>query len=162
MKDKFFFDLGRIMDDIFGVARDFGENFGKGFPFEWDDSVDYYPAYSYPPANIYITPEKKLVFEFAMSGFQKDQIGLTFQGDYMILSAKANIKPEQYKDVKFFKRRLKLKEIDGQKYYVPADKFYREKVNASFKNGLLTIIVPPNDDPGRQDEINIDITGEEE
>ena len=166
MKDKFFFDLGRVMDDIFDAAQNLGNAFKDGFGCSdnlcWDEKVDFYPNYAYPPANVYITKEKYLVFEFALSGFVKEDIGLLFQGDYMILSVKAPAEgaDNKYQDVRFFKRRLKLKAIDGQKYYVPSNRFNREKVSAVYKNGLLTITIPPDENFSKEEGIRVDIKEE--
>lgn len=162
MKNRFFLDLGRIMDEIFDTAQEWGASFkddclNNKSKCGWEDNIDYYPFYSYPPANVYITTERNLIFEFAMAGFKKEDIGLTFHGDYMILSAKVDDTEENYKDVKFFKHRLKMKEVEGQKYYVPADKFDRDKVEAVFTNGLLKVTVPALEEAAGEDEVKIEI-----
>ena len=171
MKETFVFDLNRIMEDVFEAAEHFKDAFSDGFSckpgkfkhrFHWDENIDYYPAYSYPPSNVYITKERELVFEFALSGFDKECIDLQFKGDYMLLTVKV---PEDYtqpEDVKFFKRRLKLKNITDQKYYVPQSKFDRDKVTAKFKNGLLRVVVPPKEDYTSDEAIKVDITKEGE
>ena len=169
MKEKFIFDLNRIMEDVFEATEHFKDAFSNGFSckpedfkhcFHWDENIDYYPAYSYPPSNVYLTKEKELMFEFALSGFNEKSIDLQFKGDYMILTA--NI-PEDYTqpdDVRYFKKRLKLKNITGQKYYVPQSKFDRDKVTAVFKNGLLKIVVPPKDDYASDEAIKVEIKKE--
>ena len=169
MKENFIFDLNRIMEEVFEAAEHFTDAFSKEFSckpgkfkscFHWDENIDYYPAYSYPPSNVYITKEKELVFEFALSGFDEKSIDLQFKGDYMILTVKV---PEGYKqpeDVRYFKRRLKLKSIADQKYYVPQSKFERDKVTAVFKNGLLKIVVPPKEDYSSDEAVKVDITKE--
>ena len=111
--------------------------------------------------NLYLTQEKELVFEFALAGFREDDIELEFQGDYMIFSAKApDMEPEE--DVKYFKRRLKFKEIENQRYYVPEDKFDRESVKAIFKNGILKITVPPKEHVETKEGIKVEIVKEDE
>ncbi|MBN2439993.1 MAG: Hsp20/alpha crystallin family protein [Spirochaetales bacterium] len=169
MKDNFIFDLNGIMEEVFEAAEHFKDAFSEGFNckpgnckthFHWDENVDYYPAYLYPPANVYITAEKELVFEFALSGFDEKGIDLQFKGDYMILTVKV---PEDYtqpEGVRYFKRRLKLKNIVDQKYYVPQSKFERDKVSAVFKNGLLRIVVPPKEDYTTDEAIKVNITKE--
>jgi len=171
MKETFIFDLNRIMEEVFEAAEHFKDAFSEGFSckphkwkhhFHWDENIDYYPAYSYPPANVYITKERELVFEFAFSGFDEKSIDLQFKGDYMVLTAKV---PEDYTqptEVRFFKRRLKLKDVTEQKYYVPQSKFERDKVTAVFKNGLLRIVVPPKEDYTSDEAIKVDITKEGE
>ncbi len=169
MKDHVVIDLGQMMDEIFEATKGFGEAFKNGFnfkprpdgPFHWDQNVDYYPHHSYPPANVYITNDRTLVFEFALAGFSEADINLEFQGDHMVLSAKAPEDSEKLGDVRYFKRRLKLKDLSEQKYFVPADKFDREKVKAVFRNGLLKVTVPSLENVESKEGIKINIMQED-
>jgi HSP20 family protein len=164
----FTFDLGRIMDEAFKFAESFGEElgqdaaekmrqaaeqFGRG-PF---GNPDYYPAYNYPPSTIYLTREKKLVVEIALAGFDESDVSVQFRGDHLLFSARAPKAGESEEGVQYFKRRLKLKDIEEQRYYVPADKFDQAGTQARFKNGLLTIVVPPRENPETGEEIRIHI-----
>jgi HSP20 family protein len=174
----FTFDLGRIMDEAFQFAENIGETFdretaekmrraaeqfGKG-PF---GNPDYYPAYMYPPATIYLSKEKKLVFEFALAGFDEKDISVQFRSDYLIFSAKAprmaqaqgaaESAAEPDESVQYFKRRLKLRDIEEQRYYVPADKFDQSGTRADFRNGLLRLVVPPREQAETGEEIRINI-----
>ena len=166
MKDKMFDDLGKIMDEIFEATQSFGDAFKEKFGhsqgpiFNWDEKVDYYPAHSYPPANVYLTAEKDLVFEFALAGFEPDTLDLQFQGDYLVLTASVPENTEEQVDVRYFKRRLKFKNITGQKYYVPADKFDREAVKATFKNGVLRVTIPGRETVEAQEGVKINIEKE--
>ena len=170
MKDKIVFDLGRIMDEIFEATQNFGDAFKEKFHygpedgpiFNWDENVDYYPAYSYPPANIYMTAEKHLIFEFALAGFEEKDLTLEFKGDHMILSAKVPEVSTPPSDVRYFKRRLKYKDILNQKYYAPADKFDREGVKAVFRNGILRVTIPGKETSETSQGIKIDIEKEGE
>ena len=186
-----YMDLGSIFDDIFEAAQDFkdefhrnfhrcgpegSENFGRG-PFGFgksffDENTDFYPNYSYPPMNVFMTGDRTMVFEFALAGFDEKDISLSFQGDYMIFSAKiadqttgdqaadqtANFPSEE--NVRYFKRRLKMKDIERQKYYVPLDKYAQDKVKAVYKNGILRVSIPPKDEPDQSDGIKIEIIKE--
>jgi HSP20 family molecular chaperone IbpA len=162
------FDLGRIMDEAFKFAESFGEafdgeaaekmrqaaeQFGRG-PF---GNPDYYPAYMYPPSTIYLTKEKKLVLEIALAGFEEKDVSVQFRGDHLIFSAKAPQPQGSEEGVQYFKRRLKLKDIEEQRYYVPADKFDQAGTEASFHNGLLRLVVPPREQPETGEEIRIQI-----
>jgi HSP20 family molecular chaperone IbpA len=192
-------DMGAICDDIFSAAEDFRDEFRRNFgDFDangftgrgrggdvfhgvFDENIDYYPNYSYPPMNVFITEDKSLVFEFALAGFGENDISLSFQGDYMVFSAKLNntdpvvaegsaeldedAKPFNADNVEkptvhYFKRRLKLKDIEKQKYYVPLDKYAQEKVRAIYKNGILKVVVPPKDEPEQNSGIKIEIVRE--
>ncbi|MBN1698240.1 MAG: Hsp20/alpha crystallin family protein [Spirochaetales bacterium] len=171
MKESFIFDLNRILEEVFEAAENFRDAFKNGFScgpgefkteFHWDENIDYYPAYSYPPANVYLTNEREMVFEFALSGLDDKGIDLQFKGDYMVLSARVPDELKAKENVRYFKRRLKLKDVSEQKYYVPASKFEREKVTAQLKNGLLRVVVPPKEDYSSEEGIKVDIMKEEE
>jgi HSP20 family molecular chaperone IbpA len=186
-------DLGSIFDEIFEAAQDFKDEFhrkynlhdseGTGFsqgPFvfdkqnfqHFDENTDYYPNYSYPPMNVLMAEDRTLVFEFALAGFDEKDISLSFQGDYMVFSARIGKPVENYEDspakypgeenVRYFKRRLKMKDIEKQKYFVPLDKYAQEKVKAVYKNGILRVSIPPKDEPDQNDGIKIEIVKQEE
>lgn len=169
MTDKIFpFDLGRIMDEAFKFA----ENFGQHFDPEMADRIkraterhgmgpfgapDFYPGYLYPPANVFLTKEKKLIFEIALAGFEEKDLTIQFRGDSLLFSAKAPMTDEPAESIQYFKRRLKLKDIEEQRFYVPADKFNQSATQAGFKNGLLRIVVPPREPGDQSAEIKVDI-----
>jgi HSP20 family molecular chaperone IbpA len=173
-------DLGTVFDDIFEAARDFQDEFRKNFhgegfdgrhcPEGWvfDESTDCYPNYSDPPMNVFMTADKSLIFEFALAGFDEKDITLSFQGDYMVFSAMrhkpASPVPEEERPdegVRYFKRRLKMKDIEKQKYFVPLDKYAQENVKAVFRNGILKVTVPPKEEPDQPDGIKIEIVSED-
>jgi HSP20 family molecular chaperone IbpA len=172
-------DLGTIFDEIFEAARDFQNEFRKNFndqsrghshgesPWCFDENTDYYPNYSYPPMNIYMTGDRSLIFEFALAGFEENDISLSFQGDYMVFQAamsragtadgqngEASVPDES---IRYFKRRLKMKDIEKQKYFVPMDKYAQDKVKAVFRNGILKVTVPPREELEQNGGIKIEI-----
>ncbi|MDR0601060.1 MAG: Hsp20 family protein [Treponema sp.] len=201
-------DLGTIFDEIFEAAQNFKDElnrnfnqygngfcgrgqdfFGRGGPFGksfFDENTDFYPNYSYPPMNVFMTSDRTLVFEFALAGFNEKDISLSFQGDYMVFSAvmprdiegtaktawddggedRGETESRPYEDsgggesVRYFKRRLKLKDIEKQKYFVPLDKYAQEQVRAVYKNGILKVSVPPKDEPDQNDGVKIEIIKE--
>ncbi|MDR1972906.1 MAG: Hsp20/alpha crystallin family protein [Treponema sp.] len=199
MKGRAYMDLGSIFDEIFDAAQNFqdelhnnfhryGNGFPGGRPFEpfgkafFDENTDFYPNYSYPPMNIYMSGDLSLSFEFALAGFEEKDISLSFQGDYMVFSAAAPVSPgpsapdspgfdassgdgESRRDggqenLHYIKRRLKIRDIEKQKYYVPLDKYAQEKVRAVFKNGILKVTIPPKDEPEQNEGIKIEIVKE--
>ena len=172
MKEKIVIDLGRIMDEIFEAAQDFGDAFKGGFKtgpreedpfFQRDDKVDYYPSYQYPPANVYMPEDHSLVFEFALAGFEEPDLSLELRGDYMVFSAMAPpAKTEPTESIRFFKKRLKFKDIEGQKYYVPENRFDREKIRAVLTNGILKITVPPKAGATKEEAVKVEIVKEGE
>ncbi len=177
MTDKTFtIDLGKIMDEAFRCAQNFAESFGEkvteGFPsaeemrehfknkFKWHSHSDFYPYYSYPPMNIFLAEDKSMVFEIALAGFEEKDIELQFRGDYLYFSAKAPAGAEEEEGIQYFKRRLKLKSIDEQRYYVPEDKFDRDRVEARFKDGLLRITIPALTEKEEKEGIKVRIVSE--
>jgi HSP20 family molecular chaperone IbpA len=172
--NRTYMDIGSILDEVFEAAKDFGAKMGKefgapppppeGFSQHWTDTegADYYPSYSYPPMNIYLTPERSIVFEFALAGFEESNLTLVFQGDYMVFSARMGMEEQPGDNSRYIKRRLKLKDVEKQKYYVPADKFAQDKVKAVFRNGILKVTVPPREETDVGDGIKIEIMKEGE
>ena len=185
-----YMDLGNIFDEIFDAAQDFKDEFHRKFnscdteagrgpsgfgpnPFiftkqSFDENTDFYPNYSYPPMNVLMTGNRTLVFEFALAGFDEKDISLSFQGDYMVFSARMDTALDQQdsqnlqseENVRYFKRRLKMKDIEKQKYFVPLDKYAQDKVKAVYKNGILRVSIPPKDEPDQSDGIRIEIVKE--
>ena len=160
-------DLGKVMDEIFAAAEDFTNAFTDRMQFTpgdktWKWNREFYTAYNYPPANIYMTEDKTLVFEFAVAGFSEADVTLQFKGDYMVFSG---ILPEEMQEpagARYFKRRLKRKSFSDQRYYVPEDKFDREAVKAVYKNGILKVSIPPKDEVTSEPGVKIDIVNEDE
>lgn len=162
-KDKLGFDLGKIMDEVFGAAEDMAEKVQaeveKNFPFgrtPWE-GLDYYPAYSFPPMNVYLTPDRTMVIEMALAGFRQEDLELRYQGDFLIFGAKYSDPPEGHDGLKYLKRRLRLKSVDEQKYFVPGDKFDREATKATFRDGLLRILVPGRTQAASSEGIKVEI-----
>jgi HSP20 family molecular chaperone IbpA len=192
-------DLGTIFDEIFEAAQNFKDEFhrnfhryGDGFgpggcgprsPFGsfdktfFDENTDFYPNYSYPPMNVYMTGDRSLNFEFALAGFDEKDISLSFQGDYMVFSASLprdpagatetggradgeGTEPPPEETLRYLKRRLKMKDIEKQKYYVPLDKYAQDMVKAVYKNGILRVTIPPKDEPDQNEGIRIEIVKE--
>jgi HSP20 family molecular chaperone IbpA len=80
----------------------------------------------------------------------------------MVFSAKISLEDLPEDDVRYFKRRLKLKDVEKQKYYVPADKFAQDRVRAIFRNGILKVTIPPKDESDASQGIKIEILKEGE
>jgi HSP20 family molecular chaperone IbpA len=170
--NRMYVDIGSMLDEVFDAAKTFGDqmrdNFGptKGpgpnpwFRADQDENADWYPTYSYPPMNIFMTEDRSLIFEFALAGFDERDISLTFQGDYMVFAARIGLDAAPDQGVRYFKRRLKLKDIEKQKYYVPADKFEQTQVKALFKNGILRVTVPPKEEQDTPEGVRIEIIKE--
>ena len=169
-------DLGTIFDQVFEAAREFQDEICKNInssnqgdnPWFFNENTDYYPNYSYPPMNVCMTADRSLIFEFALAGFEEKDISLSFQGDYMVFSALIPVGSKTAsssngetlssgENIRYLKRRLKMKDVEKQKYFVPADKYAQEKVKAVFRNGILQVAIPPKEEPDHTDGIKIEI-----
>jgi HSP20 family molecular chaperone IbpA len=170
-------DLGQIMDEAFRAFEQFGESFGQEARSAAEQAAEHvrraaeacggrgpfgdcYPGYLYPPANVYLTPEKQLVLEVALAGFNEKDVSVQFRGDYLVFSAKAPAAAAPDERTQWFKRRLRMRDVDEQRYFVPADRFEQAASQATFKNGLLRIVVPPRESATASDGIRIDIRTE--
>jgi HSP20 family protein len=153
------FDFGASLDDIIQTAREFGEKMkemGPGMgPFGFESCFErafdrgpeghhYRPhVYFYPPTNVYSTRDGSLVLEFALAGIDESAVSVTFQGDYLVLSAKAAEREADTDSSGFSRRGFRPRDIDRQKYLVPAEDYLQDEAKAVFKNGVLTVTVPP-------------------
>jgi HSP20 family protein len=168
----FTIDLGRMMDEAFRLAEQLGESFGadaaeaterlrqaaEAFGHGAAGAVDAYPAYLYPPANIYLTRDKRMVLEIALAGFEEKDISVQFRGDYLVFSARVpQGTAEAEEGIQYFKRRLRMRDVEEQRYFVPTDKFDQAATEATFKNGLLRIVVPAREQPAENGGIRIAI-----
>lgn len=160
---KFSFpDLSKILDEVFGqvdtlsekIQSEMERTFHTKGP--WSEGLDFYPAYAYPPMNVYLTGGKDLVIEMALAGFQQEDLNLHFVGDYLHFSARPQ-SVDEGEDLRYLKRRLKLKPVEQQKYFAPKDKFDQAAVTAAFKNGLLKIVVPAKTEVAPQEGVKVEI-----
>lgn len=146
MADKF--DFEKMMDSVISTAKNIGETITqKSGEFIKEsglqDLKDYYPLYNWPPVNLYQSEDESLIFEFGLPGFIKSDISIEFEEDYMLFSGSLSNKYSTGGVNKYFKKKLKLGDIDKQKYYVPKEKFDRSNYTTSMKNGLLRVVFPP-------------------
>ena len=167
MKRHDFPDLGKLMDEIFSAAEDFTSAFTDRMQFSPDEKAwkwnrEYYSAHPFPSANIFMTKDKTLVFEFAIAGFGESDITLEFKGDYLTFSGRVPDDMKDPEEVRYFKRRLKLKDFSDQRYYVPADKFDRDLVKAVYRNGILKVSIPPRDVQPEAEGVKINIVNEDD
>ncbi|MDR0998503.1 MAG: Hsp20/alpha crystallin family protein [Treponema sp.] len=173
IQDELHDNFSRYRNGFTEGGRNPCDPFGKTY---FDENTDFYPNYAYPPMNIYMSEDRSLGFEFALAGFDEKDISLSFQGDYMIFSASLPSaahsvfgKPEGVfqreeggeENLRYLKRRLKMKDIEKQKYYVPQDKYAQEKVKAVFRNGILKVTVPPREAPEQNEGVKIEILKED-
>ncbi len=81
-----FMDLNKFLDEVFGQVEGFSEKLqtemertfhGRG---PWTEGLDFYPAYAYPPMNVYLTTEKDLVIEMALAASSRTTLSCSLWG----------------------------------------------------------------------------------
>jgi len=158
------FDFGGSFEDFIQMARDFGEKM-KGMAPDMGPIFesccgsgarhDRSRFYFYPPANIYNTSDGSLVLEFALAGIDESAVSVSFQGDDLVLDAKAAAGDDANDESRYFRRGFRPRDIQRQKYRVPAEDYAQELAKAVFKNGILTVTVPPKESEGPSIKVEI-------
>jgi len=100
--------------------------------------------HSFPPTNIILKKNKDLVFEFAIAGYDVNDIYLSFEDDTMILEIKKKESKLEDGDEYIFKG-IKESSIKSH-YYVPSSKYDTSKTKATMKNGVLKIEIPKKEE----------------
>jgi HSP20 family protein len=170
------FNFGGGLDDIVRMAREFGEKFkemapdmgpifadcfGNRGPEDRHDRHERHYRYdrpdffAYPPVNTYTTRDGSLVLEFALAGIEERAVSVAFQGDYLVLNAKAAAKDYADEEGRFYRRGFKPRDIERQRYSVPAEDYAQDQAKAVFRNGVLTVTVPPKEPEGQGIKIEI-------
>jgi HSP20 family molecular chaperone IbpA len=160
------FDFGSSLDDVIQAAREFGERMREKGPemgcfFDecWGNGShgrhERFASYFYPPTNVYSASDGSLVLEFALAGIDESAVSIAFQGDYLVLSAKAGRKDDGDEESRFSRRGFRPRDINRQKYRVSAEDYAQEQAKAVFKSGVLTVTVPPKVPEGQGIKIEI-------
>lgn len=125
------------MFDLFDQI--FHDNFLKDFSTE-----TCYP--SFPPYDLYINEESKdLTFEFAIAGYNKDNINISFEDDMMIISV--NKIDENLSSKKGERKRKGIKKSAfSAKYAIPQSKYNFDKAKADYKDGILEVFIPAKEE----------------
>lgn len=95
---------------------------------------------SFPPANIILKKNKNLIFEFAVAGYNQEDIDISFEGDRMVLELKKSQKDIEEEDTFLVKGIKNCSQKNW--YFVPVAKYDTENSKASIKNGMLVIEIP--------------------
>jgi HSP20 family molecular chaperone IbpA len=117
--------LGRtVFDDVF-------DNFFMEFPQHLKRTTS-----GYPVADIYQNETGNTVMEFALAGFSKDDLSIEVKPEKRSISVSAKSDSDTNDSRRIARRSF-------QKTYVNYDdKLDLSSVEASFENGLLTVVVP--------------------
>jgi HSP20 family protein len=156
------FNFDATLEDIVHAAREFGKkmrDMGRDFAGEHQAEFHEFESrferafnrggrhgrpsfYFYPPANIYESRDGSLILEFALSGIEEGAVSMEFRGDYLVLSAKAPTRDGDAEAGEYLRRGFRPRDIDRQRYNVPAEEYLQDRAKATFKNGVLVVVVP--------------------
>lgn len=95
---------------------------------------------NFPKTSIYIDNDDKLTFDFALAGFSKEDISITLENDKLIIKGHNESKQKTVKKV--FQNQLAYRDFEVS-YRIPNT--FSQKTDATFKDGILTVKVEPNE-----------------
>jgi HSP20 family molecular chaperone IbpA len=126
-------DVWKVFDLIF---TDFGSAFDEAA--KSDGAI--YSTPNFPPVNVYIDETTKdLNFMFALAGYKKEDVKISFEGDKMIMSIQAEEK--EIKGKRMLRKGIKTPEVNTT-FIVPSSKYKTDEATADMENGILKIFIP--------------------
>jgi len=129
-------DLLGIFDAVFSNMEDI---------WAMPSSANIYSC-QFPPLNVYLNEKTKdLKFEFALAGFDKDEIGLEFEGDYLKLSVIPKTDTKEDDEFVLLQKGIKRSSIEKE-FYVPNAKYLVDKIKVKFEGGILEVTIPAKDE----------------
>ena len=129
-------DIDRFYDEFFGGVEEEGPSAG----------------HFNPPMSIEET-EKEYILTAELPGLDKEDVQITYQNDQMIISGEKK-EPEVSKRGTFHSQERRFGSFN-RGFTIPK-KIKADKIEASFKNGLLTMVMPKAEE-ARAKEIKINI-----
>jgi HSP20 family molecular chaperone IbpA len=132
-----FFDSG-LFNSIFDV------DFSKAFNAL---NVDPYPT------DQYLDKDGNLVLEVPLAGYKKEDISVSIEKDYLVLSVKHS---EKSTDIKYIVEKIRKKALT-LKWYLN-DTFVQSEISSNFSDGLLKIVLPVKKNEKKEDKITINVS----
>jgi len=108
------------------------DNFFTDFPRHLDDSTQ-----GYPVTDIYRDDDGSTVLEFALAGFQREELKIDVQPGKRSITVSASPEEDNTHRSRIARRKF------ARTYVNYDDNLDLNKSTASFENGLLSITVPP-------------------
>lgn len=95
----------------------------------------------FPPTNVYFTEDGNCVLEMAFAGYSRDELSIEI--DHNMVTVKVISPAVKSQDTnKYWCHKIKHVACT-RKYQLPQNTYDTDKSVASFKDGLLSIIIPP-------------------
>jgi HSP20 family protein len=117
----------------------FDKFFNESFPtFHKELGVNFFQNQSYPKCNVVDFPDR-LIIEAAVPGLDSENVDVDLLENTLTISA---AKQERDTDEGHFFIRRELKQSAFKRSFQLGDCFEVDNIEATFKNGVLTIVIP--------------------
>lgn len=101
---------------------------------------------NFPPMDAYVNKEDgTMVMEFALAGYEPEKITAEFVGDRLTVTGKKESGTAADKEKETLRKGIRSGSFKAS-YLLPEGKFRTQEAKASFKNGLLVLVIPPVQD----------------
>ncbi|MGD8992943.1 MAG: Hsp20/alpha crystallin family protein [Desulfobacterales bacterium] len=131
--------INRIFSESFGSSREPDDDIGLS---DWR-----------PPVDIYET-EKGIMLKVELAGVEKEDVSVEVKDNVLILKGERLHDP-QVKNEQYYRKERTFGKF--QRSFTLQESIRPDQVNASFKNGVLSIVVPrPAKEQAKQVSITID------
>ena len=94
-----------------------------------------------PSTNVFETDDS-FTLEMSIPGYEKEQVSLSVEND--LLTVKAEVKEAEEKDYKYSRREFSVSNFE--KSFKLSKNINQEKIEASFKNGVLVVTLPKKEE----------------
>lgn len=95
--------------------------------------------HSYPVHDVYVNSEDALVFDFALAGFSKDEIGVELSRNVLTVSASKK-QQESKEENKWLHRKIATRDFEIK--YVMPNSYDSDNATAKYEDGMLKVVVP--------------------
>lgn len=104
-----------------------------------------YTLPNYPPYEVKRSKDGTLKAKFALAGFKKEDLEISFEENAIVLKTVDGFKKEENEDETYISPQKIRIEPFKTKLYVPESKYNFGEVKASTANGTLLIEIPPKE-----------------
>jgi HSP20 family protein len=128
-------ELMKHFGDPFAVPSNFFSDFFEGVNFK-----SYNSSYPY---NLYQIGDK-VVLEYALAGFSKEDIKVKVEGDYLKVNVSKPPLDHSIDEMKFINKGISFRELKGS--WRISGNIDVDSIKTSFENGLLKVVMPMKKD----------------
>lgn len=138
----------RSKGNVFDVWDDLFSDFQSIFD-QLNEASEWIPAESvlaragelvdsgFPPCNMKVDKDKNLLIEFAVAGYEENEIKLTYEKNHLVVTIEPK-KEEDDKTYRVIRHGIKRGKVITR-VYVPSSLYDSQSIKAKFKNGVLSV-----------------------